>query len=80
VGGTHPEAVCEELQHMGRTHVGEFCGELCPVSGTFMLEQGKSVRSPLPEEEGAAETMCDELTITCFPRPPASLKGRRERK
>ena len=29
-----------------------------------MLEQGKSVRSPPPEEEGAAETMGDELTTT----------------
>ena len=34
-----------------------------------MLEQGKSVRSPPPEEEGAAETMCDELTQTPFPIP-----------
>jgi len=32
-----------------------------------MLEQGKSVRSPPPEEEGVAETTCDELTITPFP-------------
>jgi len=43
------------------------------------LEQGKSVRSPPPEEEGAAETKCDELTITPIPRPPALLGGRRER-
>ena len=33
------------------------------------LEQGKSVRSPPPEEEGAAETMCDELTATPIPIP-----------
>jgi len=33
------------------------------------LQQGKSVRSPPPEKEGAAETMCDELTITPFPIP-----------
>ena len=38
-----------------------------------MLEQGKSVRSPPPEEEGAAETTCDELTATPVPRPPAPL-------
>jgi len=31
-----------------------------------MLEQGKSVRSPAPEEEGMAE-MCDELTASPFP-------------
>ena len=34
-----------------------------------MLEQGKSVRSPPPKEEGAAETMCDELTTTPIPIP-----------
>ena len=33
------------------------------------LEQGKSVRSPPPEEEGAAETTCDELTTTPIPVP-----------
>ena len=32
------------------------------------------------EEEGSAETMCDELTATPFPRPPAPLAGKRERK
>jgi len=62
--------VREELQPMGRTHIGEVCGGLCPMRGTFMLEQGKSVRSPPPEEEGAAETTCDELTVTPIPRPP----------
>jgi len=67
MGGAHTGAVCEELQPMGRTHVGEVCGELSPIRGTFMLEQGKSVRSPPPEEEGAAETTCDELTTTPLP-------------
>jgi len=38
-----------------------------------MLEQGKSVRSPPPEEAGAAETLCDELTVTPIPRHPAPL-------
>jgi len=43
-----------------------------------MLELGKSVRSPSPEEEGAVETMCDELTVTPIPRPPVQLgEGRR---
>jgi len=37
------------------------------------MEQGKS------EEEGAAETMCDELTATPTPRPPVPLRGRRQR-
>ena len=40
-----------------------------------MLEQGQSVSSPPPEEEGAAETMCDELTTTPIPRPPVLLRG-----
>jgi len=79
--GTHAGAVCEELQPVGRTHVGEVCGELSPVRGTFTLEQGKSVRSPPPEGEGAAETRCDELTVSPIPHPPAPLGGgRRERK
>ena len=64
---------------MGRTHAGEVCGELSPGRGTFTLEQGQSVRSPPPEEEGAAETRCDELTVTPIPRPPALLGGRKER-
>ena len=40
-----------------------------------MLEQGKSVRSPAPEEDEAAETACDELTVTPTPCPPALLRG-----
>ncbi|KAK4827950.1 hypothetical protein QYF61_022565 [Mycteria americana] len=40
-----------------------------------MLEQGKSVRSPPPEEEGAAETTCDELTATPIPLSPVPLGG-----
>ena len=37
------------------------------------------MRSPPSEEEGAAETACDELTITPIPHPPALLVGRRGR-
>jgi len=44
-----------------------------------MLEQGKSMRGPPPEEEGAAETMFDQMTVTPVPHPPAPLGGRRER-
>ena len=39
----------------------------------------ESVRSPPPEEEGAAETTGDELTAAPIPRPPALLRGRKER-
>jgi len=45
-----------------------------------MLEQGQSVRSPPPEEEGAAETTCDELTVTSIPCPPAPLGGEEREK
>jgi len=45
-----------------------------------MLEQGKSVSSLPPEGQGAAETTCDELTVTPIPRPPVLLEGWRERK
>ena len=41
--------------------------------------KGKSVRSLPPEGQGVAETMCDELTVTPIPCPPAPLRGRRER-
>jgi len=43
--GTYAELVCEELQPVGRTHIGEVHGGLSTVSGTPDLEQGKSVRS-----------------------------------
>jgi len=33
------------------------------------------VRSPPPEEEGAAETTCDELTVTPIPCPPVLLEA-----
>ena len=31
------------------------------------------------EEEGAAETTCDELTTSSIPLPPVPLRGRRDR-
>jgi len=69
VEGTHAGVVCEKLHPVGRTHAGEVCGELSTVRGTFMLEQGHSVKGLPPEEEGAAETMCDELTVIPIPIP-----------
>lgn len=38
-----------------------------------MLEQGKSVRKLRHEEEGAADTVCDELSTTPFLVPLAML-------
>jgi len=74
VGRTHAGAVREKLQPVGRTHVGDVYGELSPVRGTFTLEQRQRVRSPPPEEEGAAETKCGELTP--FPIPLRHSGGR----
>jgi len=51
----------------------------CSLFKGSTLEQGQSVRSPPPEEEGAAETTCDELTATPIPHPPAPYGRRRER-
>jgi len=75
MGRTHAGAVREELQPVGRTHIGEVCGELSPIRVTFTLEQGQRVRSPPPEEEGAAGTTCDELTTTPFPITLRRLGG-----
>ena len=74
---THTGAVHEGLQPVGRTHIGEVRGELSPVRGTSRWSRGSVLRSPPPEEEGAAETTCDERTITPIPHPPALLRGRR---
>jgi len=45
-----------------------------------MLEQRQSVRSPPPEGQGAAETLCDELTVTSIPHLPAPLGGEEVKK
>ena len=37
------------------------------------------MRSPPPEEEVAAETTYDELTVTPTPHPLVPLRGRRQR-
>lgn len=39
------------------------------------LEQGKSVKRPLPEDKGAAENIWDELTAAPIFYPPAPLRG-----
>ena len=71
--GTHAGAVCEELHPVGRTHVAEVHRGLSPMMRDPMLEQGKSVRSPAPEEDEAAETTCDGLIVTAISHPPALL-------
>ncbi|GAB0186735.1 AN1-type zinc finger protein 5-like [Grus japonensis] len=80
VGEIHAGAVREELQHMGKDSRWRSLWRTVSRGRDPMLEQGKSVRSPPPEEEGAAETACDELTTTPVPHPPVLLRGRRESK
>jgi len=40
------------------------------------MKQGKIERSPLPEEQGAAETTCDELTASPIPLCHSGGEGR----
>jgi len=40
--GTHAGAVSEELQPMGRTHIGEFHGRLSPVDATPCWSRGRA--------------------------------------
>ncbi|KAJ7413987.1 hypothetical protein WISP_87142 [Willisornis vidua] len=45
-----------------------------------IMEPGKNVRSPSPEEEGATETMCEELTTNPIPYPPVPFGSERAEK
>jgi len=40
---------------------------------------GEECEESSPEEEGAAETTCDELTTTPIPSGPVPLWGRKQR-
>lgn len=64
-------AAREELQPMGRSRVGEVHGGLSPVGGPLGWSTG---RSPPPEEEGATETICEELSTNPIPCLPAQLR------
>ena len=66
--GTHAGAVHEELQPVGRTHVGEVHEGLPLAGDTPWGSRGQARSPPPPEEEGAAETRCEELTPTPIPR------------
>ncbi|KAM9590886.1 uncharacterized protein ACIBXB_005926 [Morphnus guianensis] len=63
-----------EDRPMERTHAREVREGLSPVGGTPRWSRGR-VRSPPSEEEGEAETTCDELTPTPIPCPPALQVG-----
>lgn len=81
-GGLHPVeetptgAVCEERQTGGRTQTREDCGGLS-CGRNPLLEQGKDVKSPSSEAEGASETICDALTMTLIPCQAAPQWRRR---
>jgi len=68
---THAGPVHEELQPMGRTHTGAVMEDCLPREGPHAGAGAEC------EEEGAAETTCDELTAVPIPCRPAPLAGRR---
>jgi len=74
-GPTLEQPVPEGLHPMEGTHAGAVCGGLSPMGGAPSWSRGRVLRSPSPEENGAAETTCDELTITPVLCPPALLGG-----
>lgn len=49
----------------------------CSLQKGPTLHQGKGLRSPPPEEEGAVEMTCDEVTMDPIPHLPALMTGRR---
>lgn len=49
---------------MGKTHIEEVHGGLSPMGGNFHAGAEKECEESFPEDKGAAEKMCDELTIT----------------
>jgi len=79
-----PARTCGPMERGAHARAGLLAGLVTPWGTVshqrdLMLEQGKSVRSPPPEGQGAAETMCDELTTTPIPHPLVPLGVRRQR-
>lgn len=60
--GIHSEAVHEESKSMAR--IWRKSQKTVSHGRDATFEQGKSMRSPLPEEKEVAETACDELIAT----------------
>jgi len=67
-GPFQPRPFCDSVRSLWRTVSHE---------RDLTLEQGQCVRSPPAEEEGEAETKCDELTVTPIPHPPEPHGERR---
>ncbi|KAJ7401826.1 hypothetical protein BTVI_92309 [Pitangus sulphuratus] len=78
---TLDQSVPEGLYLMERTHTGDAHEKLQLVERTHIEEGPGRVSGVVEEceEEGAAETRCDELTIVPISCPPTSLCGRRQR-
>jgi len=68
------DRVCDPVGHPRWSSL--FLKDCIPWEG-LTLEQGKSVRSLPPEEEGVAETMCAELTATPIHLPHLGGGGRK---
>lgn len=62
------------LHHVERSCSGEVHRELSPT-GEPSCQGGQEFK----QEEGTAETRCDELATTPIPHPAAPLQGRRWR-
>lgn len=74
IGLTVKHFTPEELQPVGRTHVGEVCGGLSPKGEILFLEQ-KSMRSLSPEEEGAANIVYDAPSFLIVLSPGGKKVG-----
>jgi len=62
----------------GRT-LEQFVEDCLPWEGPH-AGAGAECEESSPEEERAAETTCDELTMAPIPRPPVPFRWRRQRK
>ena len=64
---------CQQLRRGAHAGAGLLAGPVAPWEGPHTGAEEER------EEEGAAETTCDELTATPTPCPPVLLGGRRWR-
>lgn len=55
------QVIREQLQPVGRTHIGEICAQLSPVGETPRWSRGGW------KMEGAGEATCDKLIIALIP-------------
>jgi len=79
VGGTHAEQFVKNGSLWEGLALMRFTEDFLPWEGPH-AGVGEECEESSPEEEAAAETMCDELTTVPTPCPPVLLGGRRQRK